>query len=164
MNISDNGLNLLKKLEGAVKKGGIHVIYDDKTGLPVEQGAPLPRGATIGYGHLIKFGEIFSCGIDEQTAIALLRQDIVCAERAVRDNICVPLTQNQYDALVIFAYNIGTKNFAESTVVKYINNPKFHSQKYQNLESAWMAWNKSGEREMPGLTNRRRDEWRLFNS
>ena len=162
MNFSDNGLALLKRLEGSVKIGGLHVIYDDKTGQPVGRGAPLPRGATVGYGHLIKSGECFSNGIDEQTATALLRQDIVCAEYAVRNNINVPVSQNQYDALVILAYNIGTRNFAESTVVKYINNPHFHSKKYPNLESAWMAWNKSGGREMSGLTNRRCNEWRLF--
>ena len=162
MNFSDNGLALLKKLEGSVKIKGLHVIYDDKTAKPVAQGAMLPRGATIGYGHLIKFGESFGCGIDEQTATALLREDVACAEYAVRNNINVPVSQNQYDALVILAYNIGTRNFAESTVVKYINNPHFHSKKYPNLESAWMAWNKSGGREMSGLTNRRCNEWRLF--
>ncbi len=162
MNISDKGINLLKQLEGTVKQNSKHIIYDDQTGKAANPNAPLPRGATIGYGHLIKPGEDFTGGITERVATELLRTDIAAAQHAVQNNITVPLTQNQYDALVIFAYNIGTKNFANSTVVKYINNPNFHSSIYPNLESAWRAWNKSGGRAMAGLNRRRDRELRLF--
>lgn len=162
MKFSNNGIELLKQLEGCVKKGDKHIVYDDKTGRPVDGGAPLPHGATIGYGHLIKLGENFSGGITERVATELLRADIAIAERAVQNNITVPLMQNQYDALVIFAYNIGANNFAKSTVVKYINNPNFHSSIYPNLESAWRAWNKSGGRVMGGLSRRRNAELHLF--
>lgn len=162
MKFSNNGIELLKQLEGCVKKGDKHIVYDDKTGRPVYINAPLPHGATIGYGHLIKLGENFSGGITERVATELLRADIAIAERAVQNNITVPLMQNQYDALVIFAYNIGANNFAKSTVVKYINNPNFHSSIYPNLESAWRAWNKSGGRAMGGLSRRRNAELHLF--
>ena len=162
MNISDNGINLLKKLEGCVKIGDKHVIYDDQSGRPVKPNESLPRGATIGYGHLIKQGEDFTNGISETKATELLRADIATAERAVQQSISANLSQNQYDALVIFAYNIGIKNFTESTVVKYVNNPNFHSVRYPTLESAWKAWNKSCGRVMPGLSNRRNQEWDLF--
>ena len=162
INISDKGINLLKTLEGAVKQNGKHMIYDDQTGKAANPNAPLPRGATIGYGHLIKPGENFIAGITEACATEILRADIAAAERAVQNNINVPLMQNQYDALVIFAYNIGAKNFANSTVVKYINNPHFKSSIYPDLKSAWVAWNKSGGRVMPGLTRRRTKEWNLF--
>lgn len=162
MKLSENGIKLLKQWEGSVKIDNRHVIYDDKTGRPVPASVPLPQGATIGYGHLIKSGEDFKNGISEPFATELLHADIVAAESAVQSNITTPLNQNQYDALVSLAYNIGSKNFAVSTVVKYINNPNFHSSIYPNLESAWMAWNKSGGRENPGLTNRRRKEWNLF--
>ena len=162
MKTSDNGINLLKQLEGCVKIGDKHVIYDDQTGKILKTNAHLPCGATIGYGHLIKHGEDFRNGISEAQATELLCMDVGIAERAVQNSIVVPLTQNQYDALVIFAYNIGIKNFIESTVVKYLNDSNFHSKKYTNLESAWMAWNKSGGREMPGLTNRRKTEYKLF--
>ena len=164
MNFSDNGIRLLKKLEGCVKIGDMHVIYDDKTGRPINPIGMLPPGATIGYGHLIKNGENFMGGIDESVATELLRSDIAMAERAVKNNITVSLTQNQYDALVILAYNIGANNFANSTVVKYINNPNFHSSKYTTLESAWRAWNKSAGREMAGLNKRRDQELKLFYS
>lgn len=162
MNISNNGIEILKKLEGSVIRAGKHVIYDDQTGAPVLPNAPLPRGATIGYGHLIKPGEDFTAGIYENCATELLRRDIAFAERAVRENITAQINQNQFDALVIFAYNIGAKNFAGSTVTKYINNPDFHSVTYPTLESAWRAWNKSGGHIIPGLARRRESELKLF--
>lgn len=162
MKFSDNGINMLKSFEGCVKIGDRHVIYDDKTGAPVKTNT-MPRGATIGYGHLIKHGENFTNGITERVATELLRSDIATAERAVRDNVHVSLSQNQYDALVLLAYNIGAKNFATSTVAKYINNPNFHSSIYPNLESAWKSWNQSGGTKIRGLNNRREQEFQLFN-
>jgi type VI secretion system secreted protein VgrG len=164
MKMSDNGVNILKRFEGSVKLGGKHVIYDDKTGKPVNTNEPLPKGATIGYGHLVKSGEYFKNGISETKATELLRSDIATAERAVRDNITVPLSQNQFDALTSLAYNIGTKNFADSTVVKYINNPDLKDTTYPTLESAWKTWNKSGGYVMTGLSNRRNEEWNMFNN
>ena len=163
MKISDKGITLLKQLEGCVKNGNAHIVYDDQTGRVIDTNKPLPPGATIGYGHLIKPGEDFRSGISESEATELLRADVVMAERVVQKSVIVLLTQNQYDALVIFAYNIGPKNFANSTVVKYINNCDFHSFRYPTLESAWMAWNKSCGRERLGLTKRRKAEWVLFN-
>lgn len=162
MRISNNGINVLKRLEGCVKQNGRHVVYDDATGRPVGKKSNLPRGATIGYGHLVKHGENFADGISENQATELLTTDISIAEHAVQDNIRVYLSQNQYDALVIFAYNIGEANFAKSTVVKYINNPNFYSSKYPDLKSAWYAWNKINGQENAGLTNRRQTEWNLF--
>jgi type VI secretion system secreted protein VgrG len=164
MHISNHGIELLKEYEGVVIRNRKHVIYDDKTGAPVNTNEPLPRGATIGYGHLIKPGEDFSDGISETAATELLRSDIATAERAVQDNISAPLSQNQFDALVIFAYNIGNQNFASSTVVKYINNPDFHSSTYPTMDAAWRAWSKSGGRIMPGLANRRDMELKLFHT
>ena len=164
MGMSDDGINWLKGKEDKIlDKQGNHIIYDDQTGKPVNTNEPLPKGATIGYGHLIKNGEDFRNGISEAKATELLRADIAIAERAVRDNITVPLSQNQFDALTSLAYNIGTKNFANSTVVNYINNPNFHSSVYPNLESAWKAWNRSQGEISNGLINRRQNEWNMYN-
>ena len=163
MSISDNGINMLKSFEGCVKIGNKHVVYDDQTGAPLDANKPLPRGATIGYGHLIKPDEDFTNGITENAATELLLMDIATAERAIKNNICVQLSQNQYDALVSLAYNIGATNFAKSTVVKYINNPKFHSSIYPNLESAWKAWNRSQGKISKGLIQRRQNEWDFYN-
>ncbi len=162
MEISEQGLRWLKKLEGCVKVGGKHVIYNDANGRPVLDDAPLQPGATIGYGHLIKPCEDFRDGITEATATELLRRDIAVAERAVRDNITAPLSQNQYDALVALAYNIGVGAFAGSTVVRYVNNPDFISSRYPTLESAWRAWNRTQGKVSKGLIKRRDAEWRLF--
>ena len=162
MQISDSGLNKLKQFEGAVKIAGRHEIYDDATGKPVAQNGPLPRGATIGYGHLIKNGENFTGGLTERAANELLRQDIKIAERAVQKNITARVAQNQYDALVIFAYNIGAKNFANSTVVKYINDSNFHDSRYPTLESAWKAWNRYNGAVSNGLIRRRQHEWDMY--
>jgi len=159
MKISNNGIRVIKHLEGCVKTNDKHVIYDDQSGTHIDPTQPLPIGATIGYGHLIKPNENFRNGITEQQATELLYKDLSVAERAVHKNIHVPLTQNQYDALVSLTYNIGEKNFADSTVVKYINIPTFHSTKYPNLESAWKAWNRSQGHIMSGLNKRRATEW-----
>lgn len=162
MKMSNNGINMLKRVEGCVKQGDNHIIYDDKTGRPVNTKGTLPIGATIGYGHLIKSGEDFRNGITESVATELLRSDIAAAERAVQDNIKVSLSQNQFDALVCLAYNIGTKNFANSTVVKYINDPKFRSPTYPDLESAWKAWNRLRGKISNGLIKRRQYEWDMY--
>ena len=162
MHISNHGIETLKQIEGMVIRNRKHVIYDDKTGEPVPRCAPLRRGATIGYGHLIKSGESFTNGISEDAATELLRTDVAWAENIVREKITVPLTQNQFDALVIFAFNIGEKNFACSTVVKHINNPNFTSTQYPTLDAAWRAWNKSGGRVVRGLVRRREIELKLF--
>ena len=162
MKLSDNGIRILKQCEGRVMRNGRHVIYDDKNGQPVTTGAPLPAGATIGYGHLIKPGEDFRDGIDEDTATELLRADLGYAERAVCNAITVNLRQNQFDALVMLCFNIGARNFANSTVVKYINNPNFKSARYFNLGAAWRAWNKTGGRVSSGLGRRREVELKIY--
>ena len=163
MKMSDKGIEWLKGKEARVlDKRGNHVIYDDATKKPVNPNEPLPKGATIGYGHLVKPGEDFTNGITEQQAIALLRSDIATAERAVQDNITAHMSQPQYDALVSLAYNIGASGFKNSTVVKYINNPDFHSSVYSDLESAWKAWNRTQGKVSNGLINRRQNEWNLY--
>ena len=162
MNISDNGIRTLKQCEGRVMRNGRHVIYDDKNGQPVAAGAALPAGATSGYGHLIKPGEDFRDGIDENTATELLRADLVTAERAVCGAITVDLQQNQFDALVMLCFNIGARNFAYSTVVKYINNPNFKSARYPTLAAAWRAWNRTGGRVSTGLIRRREVELNIY--
>ncbi len=163
MKISDKGINWLKSKENKVlNEKGIHIIYDDKTGKPVPVGEPLPDGATIGYGHLIKPGEDFSKGLTEQQALELYRQDLQDAQNIVRNNIQVPLTQNQFDALTSLAYNIGSGNFSPSTIVKYVNGANEEKLEYPTPEAAWKAWNKSRGKVMRGLINRRNDEWEMF--
>lgn len=169
--ISDNGIDLLKQLEGDVKINGRHVIYDDATGLPVEQNQPLPPGATIGYGHLIREGEDFSNGLNEEEATELFRQDLRATyeiiEQQISADVLSSMSQNQYDALVSLTFNIGPgsasprnrdRGLYQSTIRRYLNNESgYTNPSYPTMESAWRAFRNGG------VLDRRRDaEWRLY--
>lgn len=67
------------------------------------------------------------------------------------------LTQNQFDALVSFAYNIGIGGFTGSTALRRLN-----AGDYIGARSAMAAWNKSGGKVVQGLINRRAAEMKLF--
>ncbi|NWO04135.1 MAG: lysozyme [Alteromonadaceae bacterium] len=153
--LSAPGRSLLKQLEGARL-----MPYDDQTGLAITQWV---AGATIGVGHLIDQGEWhkFSSGITQQETEMLLAQDVAPFEREIRRVVTRTLSQSEFDALVIFAFNIGRRGFSGSSVVRLLNNPKA-STGYASLESAWKAWNKSQGKVMQGLKNRRAAEWKLF--
>lgn len=79
----------------------------------------------------------------------------------VRDLVKVPVTQNQFDALVSFAYNIGTgkDGFAGSTALSRLNNGDA-----KGAAEAMTWWNKSDGKVSQGLINRRADEVELFNT
>ncbi|WP_197038451.1 type VI secretion system PAAR protein [Billgrantia saliphila] len=136
--------------------------YDDQTGREITSWV---EGATIGYGYLIPNSEwpIFQNGIELETAERLLEEGVVSYEDVVNQVIEVPLAQNQFDAAVILAYNIGRMAFASSSAVKLINDHEAVTP-YHSLEEAWKAWNKSQGRVSPGLVNRRSAEWNIFNS
>lgn len=153
--LSARGRSLLKHLEGVRLRP-----YDDQTGLAITQWV---AGATIGVGHLIDQSEWsrFSSGITQQEAEILLAQDVAPFEREVRKAVTRSLSQSEFDALVIFAFNIGRRACSGSSVVRLLNNPKA-STGYPSLESAWKAWNKSQGKVMQGLNNRRAAEWKLF--
>ena len=160
MNFGKKGLELLKKWELYVG-----TIYKDSAGLP-----------TIGYGHLLTKSELLSGnirikgvsyklaeGISEPLALALLDQDIDPYEAIVNQLVKVPLTQNQFDALVIFTFNIGVGGFASSSASKSINNSKF-----EEVPDMMRRWNKITDPKTKqkvvskGLVNRRNKEIALF--
>lgn len=155
MKFSDHGLGILKKLEAFSPK-----LYDDG-------GAKGVGNCTVGYGHLVHYGPCdakhhkseheFINGITQKKAGPLLRSDSNWAVQAVNKLVTVDLTQNQFDALVIFTFNVGTAAFAHSSLLKYIN-----KQEFSKVPSAFRMWNKSGGKVIPGLTNRREKEITLF--
>jgi GH24 family phage-related lysozyme (muramidase) len=155
LHMSPEGVQWLKTVEHLALTP-----YDDQTGKPISQWV---KGATIGYGHLITAGEwsTYANGIDQTAADALFASDLAPFEQAVRDAITVRLQQYQFDALVIFAFNIGARGFRTSSVVRLINNPQATTP-YASLEAAWMAWSKSQGKVMKGLQNRRRAEWAIY--
>lgn len=139
--------------------------YDDQTGDDIDAWV---KGATIGYGHLITKAEWagFEKGITQLAADELFAADLAPFEALVRSNITVGLQQYEFDALVIFAFNIGPgkkDGFPGSSVVKLVNDPKAVTP-YANLEAAWKAWNKSQGKVNKGLDNRRNCEWKIFTS
>jgi lysozyme len=147
MQLSQKGLDLLKKLEGFQSK-----VYHCSAGVK-----------TIGYGHAIRQGETFDH--DEVTidqANRLLKDDVTWAERAV-SRIFPHLSQNQFDALVLFVFNIGETQFVESNVCKYLK-----IRQVGTAISYWKQWNKvlhpkTKQLEVcKGLDNRRKKEIDLF--
>lgn len=76
----------------------------------------------------------------------------------------VVLNQNQFDAIVLLAYNIGVGGFASSSVLRRLRkNPNDAT-----IKNAWMLWNKgtiNGKKiEIKGLTNRRKKEYQLYST
>jgi lysozyme len=82
--------------------------------------AQLPDGRwTIGYGHTLTARE--GAEVSEPDAEALLVYDLISVQHAVNENVYAPLSQNQFDALSSFAFNIGLDNFRRSQVLKRLN-------------------------------------------
>lgn len=108
MNISNEGIeNLIKKGEGLE-----FTAYQDVGGL-----------WTIGYGHLIKSDEdyLMNKTLTQKEVDDLLRNDLSVAVEAVNDSVTVPVSQNMFDSLVSFTFNLGGETFRESTLVDKVN-------------------------------------------
>lgn len=143
MKISDAGLDFIRAHEGCRLTA-----YPD----PATGGKPW----TIGIGHC---GPEVHLGmtITEAEALELLRKDCEVAEKCLAEHCPGPLTQNQWDSLVSFIYNVGCGNFRSSTLAKMIN--------MGNLEGAaaqFQRWNLANKKVMAGLTTRRAHEAQLF--
>jgi lysozyme len=111
---------------------------------------------TIGVGHTgsdVKMGMT----ITKAQSDALLIADLARFEKAVAAAIKVPLTQNQFDALVSLAFNIGSGAFAKSTLVRLLNGGH-----YDQVPAQLARWNKLDGRPNEGLTARRVREAALF--
>ena len=69
----------------------------------------------------------------------------------------VDLTQNEFDALCSFIYNVGSGNFRSSTLLKELNKGN-----YNNAADELLRWDKSGGEVLAGLSKRRAHERDLF--
>lgn len=112
--------------------------------------------ATIGYGHVIRPFEAFT-SISEQEAEELLAKDLYTAERAVLRLTRVPLTDNQFDALVSFVFNLGSGSYQRSTL-----RAKLNRGEYENCATEFPKWSKCGGKTIKGLLRRRLAERDLF--
>ena len=110
---------------------------------------------TIGYGHTktCQPGQVISTIKGEE----LLKEDLVRFERAVNVLVKVPLTQNQFDALVSFAFNVGVGAFKKSTLLRLLNQGN-----YKQAADEFMRWVHGGGVKLAGLVRRRQAERNLF--
>lgn len=116
-----------------------------------------PAGVwTIGYGHT---GLDVSANtvISDDEANRLLLQDAARAGEAIEAAVKVPLTDNQFGALVCFVFNVGAGNFRRSTLLVLLN-----MGKYELVPLQLMRWNKANGAEVSGLTRRRASEAKLW--
>ena len=139
MRTGQRGINLIKQYEG----------------LRLEA-YRCPAGVfTIGYGHTdgVRRGDV----IDAQRAEQLLAEDLGESE-AVVNRECPGLSQNRFDALVSFVFNVGTGNFLKSTLLKCVKaNPENVNIRYE-----FSRWTRSKGVELAGLMRRRRAEADLY--
>ena len=146
MIVSKKGLDLIKKFESFKSK-------------PYLCPASVP---TIGYGSTYypdgKKVTLQDKEITEEKAFEILEY---IANKDFGSNINkvvkVPLNQNQFDALVSFAYNIGNGNFNSSTLLRWLNQGNYKEASMQLLR-----WDKSKGIVLNGLTKRRKAEKALF--
>lgn len=129
--------------------------YDDQTKKRLLPGEKPVGVTTIGWGHTgsAKAGD--SCTVEE--ADRLFAEDIKTACRTVSEQVQVPLTDNQYGALVCFAYNVGTGAFSRSTLLQKLN-----AGNYASVPDELLQWNRQKKKVLPGLTRRRIAEAYLF--
>nr|WP_228035566.1 lysozyme [Oculatella sp. LEGE 06141] len=137
--INTQGLELLKSFEGLRLTA-----YRDAVGV-----------WTIGYGTTT--GVRPGMRITQSQAEALLRQDLLRFETAVNNLVKVPLTDNQFSALVSFTYNVGERALGTSTLLRLLNQGN-----YRGAANEFLRWNKAGGRVLAGLTRRRNAERTLF--
>ncbi|MCY1458796.1 Lysozyme RrrD [compost metagenome] len=78
-------------------------------------------------------------------------------EPEVERLVQVPLTGNQWDALVSFTYNLGAANLESSTLLRLLN-----AGDYVGAAGQFPRWNKAGGKVLPGLVRRREAERVLF--
>ena len=145
LQLSANGFKLLGELEGIVLKP-----YRDSVGIP-----------TIGIGSTYYEDgtkvRMTDKPITTERAIQLAKNVVKTFELKVNQAILLPMTQNQFDAMVLLCYNIGTSGFARSSVVRYFNQGNL-----QQAADSFLLWNKAGGKVSKGLTNRRIKERALF--
>jgi len=144
MKVNENGIALICEFEGCRTQA-----YQDPVGV-----------WTIGYGHTSMAGSPeVACGlaISAEEARTILCRDLEVFSSRVRASIRTLLNDNQFSALVSFAFNVGLGNFRESSVLTAVNSGDFES-----VPRRLALWVKAGGKTLPGLIRRRAAEGALF--
>jgi GH24 family phage-related lysozyme (muramidase) len=151
--LSPAGANLIKEFEAFRAR-----MYNDPVG-----------HCTIGYGTLLHLGNCdgraseqpYTNGVTEGQATDLLMEHANEVQAVINSSVSVPLNQNQNDALVSFAYNVGSTNFTKSTLLRVLNEGN-HAAVPGELRK-WTKARQNGQLiELPGLVKRRDAEAKLF--
>ena len=147
MELSQKGKDLIMQFEGCKLTA-----YQDSVGI-----------WTIGYGNIyyennvaVKEGDI----ITHNRAIELFNLIVKRFEVDVDLLVTSNVNQNQFDAMVSLAYNIGIGNFKSSSLLKMVNNGPSNTAIYLQF----LRWNKAKGEVIPGLTRRRIAESNLYKS
>jgi len=135
MTIDQTGLDFIKGFEGFSP-----VPYNDVVGK-----------STVGYGHLIKSGEDFSMGISLSQGETLLYDDLEGVEARILQLAPTIITQNQFNALCSFAFNLG---------VGALEQMMAHG--WDQVPAQILRWDMAGGKHLAGLTRRRNAESALF--
>jgi lysozyme len=160
MKISKEGMKLLVSWEGF------------KNNMYLDQA----KKESIGIGHLLTKAELASGkifiengyydwrnGLTDELVYKLCDQDLARFQLVVNEEVKIPITQNQFDALVLFSFNIGTEGFRTSTALKHLN-----AGAHARVGEAMKWWNKitnkkTGLMEVcDDLVERREAEVKLF--
>lgn len=137
MRLGINGENLIKSFEQCRL-----LSYKDSGGI-----------WTIGWGHTKGVHEGLTCTQDQ--ADAWLVEDLAYALAVIDRNVRVVVTQNQYDALASFEFNTG--GLRGSTLLSLLNagNAAMAAEQF-------LRWDHDGDKQVAGLTTRRKAERALF--
>lgn len=139
------GIDLIKSFEGLYLKP-----YLDPVNIP-----------TIGIGTIAypdkRKVSMSDPAITEAQAIEYLEHELREKEQGVEKLVKVPLNDNEFAALVCFAYNVGLGALEKSTLLKLLN-----ADDRKGAADQFLRWNKAGGKELKGLTRRREAERHLF--
>ncbi len=144
MNVNDKGLGLIQKYEGFRARA-----YRDAVGV-----------WTIGFGHTSMAGSPQvkpGMTVSRERAAQILETDIQRFSEGVAAALTAEVNDNQFSALVSFAYNVGLGNFRKSGVLAAVN-----AGDHRVVPRRLALWNKAGGRVLPGLVARRAAEAALY--
>lgn len=109
----------------------------------------------IGYGHLMMEGE--DDVITEEVADAFLVEDLHWCEGSIERYVTIPVTLNEFSAMVAFCYNVGSGKTRGSSIVRRIND-----EDRPGAANAFLLWNRMNGIVMQALAKRRARERTLF--
>lgn len=152
--VNQRGIELIKHFESCLEptgKGTFRAYPDPAHGWKV----PTIGWGTIQYpdGRKVKRGDVIS----QQAADELLAWEVEEKADGVRALLRVNVNDDQFSALVAFAYNVGLGNLERSTLLRKLN-----SGDSAGAAIEFQKWNRAGGKTLPGLTRRRLSEQRLF--